>query len=269
MPNQFSHPWTVEEINYIKQNIRKLTYAKMGEKINRSYSSIQSKIRYLPFQKKIKKYSINSYFFGEWTAKMAYVLGFIAADGNVYKIGRIHSLHIACDDLDIIEKIQKVIKHKGIIHKKGRENGKISNSLRICDPFIFNDLIKLGITERKSLTFTPPNIPAPYVHHFIRGYFDGDGSVSSRNNKYPNKLVVDIYTASKNMANFLYKTIAFEMGNAYNGRLYIATTHQKTKYYAVRLGHKSAVKLFKYMYKDANGLYLKRKYDKFLTGIDL
>ena len=36
-------------------------------------------------------------------------------------------------------------------------------------------LIKLGCVPRKSLIITLPSIPKNLMHHFIRGYFDGDG----------------------------------------------------------------------------------------------
>ena len=50
--------------------------------LQRSPSSIQSKIRYLPYNQKVKKHPVNSDFFKLWSPEMAYVLGFIAADGN-------------------------------------------------------------------------------------------------------------------------------------------------------------------------------------------
>ena len=46
-----------------------------------------------------------------------------------------------------------------------------------CD---FSDLNKLGVVERKSLILTFPTeqqVPKHLMPHFIRGYFDGDGSV--------------------------------------------------------------------------------------------
>ena len=267
MSNQFSHPWTEEELGFIEKSIGKLTYNQMGITINRTVSSIQSKVRYMPFQQKVKKYSVDSSFFNSWSAQMAYVLGFISADGNLYKTERAHILQIACDDKDVVEKIQVALKHNGPIYFKKRENGKTSYSLHICDILLFSDLQTLGVTERKSLTITPPNVPKPYVHHYIRGYFDGDGSVSYRKGLYKSRLVVDIYTASFNMASFLYEKIKEQMGGLYKGRLYSTLAHQKTRYYAIRLGHKASEQLFKYMYKNANNLYLERKYNKFVEEL--
>src|SRR3989344_9015715 len=137
MPNQFTKPWTNNEIEFLRSNIGKMTYKNMGEFINRSYSSIQSKVRYLPFQKKVKKHSVNSDFFKTWSPEMSYTLGFVAADGNICHSGNAHTLHIASDDLDVIEKIKIVMDYLGPIYKKHRPSGKTSFSLRICDQTIF------------------------------------------------------------------------------------------------------------------------------------
>jgi len=234
--------------------------------LQRSPSSIQSKIRYLPYNQKVKKHPVNSDFFKLWSPEMAYVLGFIAADGNICHSGSAHTLHIASDDVDIIEKIKIVLEYKGPIYKKPRSNGKISYSLRICDPVIFQSLNNLNITERKSLTLKPPKIPKYLIRHFIRGYFDGDGSVSLRSPKYNNKLVVDIYTASIHMAAFLHQNVTKVLDGLYKGNIKLTLAHQKTQYYAVRLGHGASQKLFQYMYKNAN-IYLERKYQKFMEGV--
>lgn len=267
VPNQFNHPWTNVEINFLKQNITKLTYKQMGSIIKRSSSSIQSKIRYLPIHAKIKKYEINSNFFKKWTPEMAYILGLIGADGNICHSGRSHVLHLACDDRDIIEKIKPILSYNGPVHQKMRNNGKISYSIRICDQIIFNDLLKLGVTERKSLTFTPPKMHKKLIRHFIRGYFDGDGSVYLNNRPFKSKLGVAIYSASRPMIDFLYQRLKSLLKNSYNGTIRMSLSHQKTPYYCIGFGQKSSSKFFTYMYKDAN-LYIDRKYKKFIEGLN-
>lgn len=267
MPNQFDRSWTAEEIEFVRNNIRKLTYQQMGKTIKRSPASIQSKVRFLPFQQKVKKHFVNSRFFKTWSPEMSYVLGFIAADGNICHSGRAHTLHIACDDEDVIQKIKQVMAYDGPIHQKCRINGKISYSLRICDPLIFNDLNNLGVTERKSLTFIPPQIPPNLTCHFVRGFFDGDGSVSLRGSKeYKSKLVVNMYTASQKMADYLYILIRSLLPELYHGKVCRALAHQKTPYYTIHLGHHASVGIFKYMYNGAT-IFMNRKYTKFIEGI--
>lgn len=49
---------------------------------------------------------------------------------------------------------------------------------------MFVDLCKHGCVPNKSLILTfPRTIPDNLIHHFIRGYFDGDGSVFILNKK--------------------------------------------------------------------------------------
>jgi hypothetical protein len=268
MPNQFTHPWTSEEINFLEKNIGKLTYQQIGALINRSYSSIQSKIRYLPFQKKVKKHSANYNFFKTWSPEMAYVLGLIASDGNICHSGRSHTLHLASDDKDVIEKTKVLISYTGPIHEKKRDNGKTSYSLRICDKTIFNDLKMLGITERKSLTFNPTQIKKQFTNHFIRGFFDGDGTVFS--SKHPiytsQKLGVRFYTASLPMAKYLYNVVK-PLFKKYQGKIVFHLAHQKTRYYSLSFSYNNSKLLFEYMYKNSNGLYMQRKYNKFIEGI--
>lgn len=267
MGNQFTHPWTKQELEFLKACVGKRTYKQMSHLINRTPASIQSKIRYLPFQQKINKHSVNSNFFKIWSPDMAYVTGFIAADGNICHSGRGYVLHIACDDKDIIEKIKLVLSYRGPIHQKLRINGKISYSLRICDPTIFHDLDKLGITERKSLTLKPPTIPRKLVRHFIRGYFDGDGSVSLRTNPiYKSPLNASFYTASIHMAEFLQSHLLPILGYSYRGHVNKYTSGHLNSYYVLHLGHKACTILFAYLYKDTT-LFLERKYNKFIKGM--
>ena len=46
-----------------------------------------------------------------------------------------------------------------------------------------DDLKKLGCVENKSLILTFPSkeqVPEEFIYHFIRGYFDGDGSICKK-----------------------------------------------------------------------------------------
>lgn len=266
MPNQFTNPWTTKEIELVKDNIGRLTYTEIGNLMNRSCASVQSKIRWLPIGRKIKKHFLNSRFFRNWSPAMSYVLGFIAADGNVCHSGRAHTLHIASDDLDVVEKIRAVMKYEGPIHRKQRLNGKTSYALRICDQIIFNDLVKLGITERKSLTIRPPMIPQAFIVDFLRGFFDGDGSVYLRSNKYPSRLAVVFYTASLHMAKFIHPSLRTLLKGLTTSNIQSRKTSRGTQYYMVSMGHKASAKLFTLFYSNTN-LYMNRKFQKFLQGI--
>lgn len=268
MISHFHRPWTKEEIEFIRINIGKITYDKMGAHINRSYSAIQSKVRYLPFQKKIKKHAVNFNFFKKWSREMSYVLGFIAADGNICHSGNAHTLHIACDDKDVIEKIKKVLNYSGPIYEKTRPaNTKISYSLRICDKTIFADLNKLGITERKSLTLSPVVKPA-FITDFLRGYLDGDGTVHVSTGKYPNKLHVIFYTASKRMAKFVHINLKKLLGDYYGSTIRSRITQYNNPYYSISIGHKASSKLYRKLYRKTS-IFMDRKRNKFIQSLSI
>jgi hypothetical protein len=106
----------------------------------------------------------------------AYFLGFISADGCVIERNgncRVLSIHINKQDIDILEKFKKEINYEGEISM-----GKSRS--RMCTIFctsmkMFNDLSKYNVTPRKSRILKFPKLPENMIHHYMRGYFDGDG----------------------------------------------------------------------------------------------
>ena len=110
----------------------------------------------------------------------AYWLGFLFADGNItydldktkYKI----ELGLATIDYNHLEKYKTFLKYNKDIKFRSSTNSCriIVGSKKACE-----DLIKLGCTPKKSLILKfPKNIREDLLSHFIRGYFDGDGSIS-------------------------------------------------------------------------------------------
>lgn len=198
---------------------------------------------------------------------MAYIVGFIAADGNICHSGRAHTLHVASDDKDILKKIKQELDYLGPIHQKLRFNGKISYSLRICDRTIFSDLIKLGIVEKKSLVLSP-RVNKMFIKDFLRGYFDGDGTVYLRNSESPSRLAVIFYTASLSMAKLIHHNLKRILGDLYRGNIQERLTKFKNPYYSMCLGHKASVKMYGELYSNTN-LYMIRKQRKFLEGMSI
>lgn len=266
MSNQFTHPWTDQDVAFLRQNIGKLTYQQMGVVLNRSYTSVQSKIRYLPFQKKVKKHAVNIDFFKSYSPNIAYVLGLIAADGNICHSGKAHALHLASDDKDVIEKVKRLIEYGGPIYEKHRGNGKVSYSLRICDQTIFKDLQNLGITERKSLTLRPQKVPTEYLSHYLRGFFDGDGSVWLNKRGGKKRLCLVWWTGSLVMAEFLLKCVRGVCPDFKGGVVQGLTPNRNNYYYSVTLSHRDAKLMFQFLYSQAT-IYMERKYRKFLEGM--
>jgi hypothetical protein len=127
------------------------------------------------------KYEVNEKFFKKWSSIMAYLLGYIYADGHLIDTPQMRGkyLNITSIDKDSILRIRNWLssKHRILIKKSHFSGSKDCFVLRIGSHKIYNDLFGLGLYPNKSLTINLPKIPQKYFWHFIRGYFDGDGCV--------------------------------------------------------------------------------------------
>lgn len=121
---------------------------------------------------------------------MAYVLGFMFADGSLIdsnKSSRTYYLSFFNNDLNILTLIRDIMRsdHRIYIkpprlmsHRNGRYISRQGYVLRIGNKRMYNDLLKLGLTHRKSNSMHLPDVPKEYFKYFLRGYFDGDGCIN-------------------------------------------------------------------------------------------
>ena len=123
----------------------------------------------------------NSDFFKTWSGDMAYVLGFIVTDGCLveHKNGY-NALNITNKDKGILKKILLVMDsdHKISVKSRGSAPEYRYFQIQIRNKNIYDDLLKLGLTPRKSKTIRMPIVPSEFFGDFVRGCFDGDGAVS-------------------------------------------------------------------------------------------
>ena len=136
-------------------------------------------------------------------AEKAYWLGFIYAEGGIDKSAG-YKLVINQHIKNIGQlKAFKVFLKSDVPIKLYPHYKSPRATIRICRKKIVDNLAKYGIMERKSATLKFPNIQKEYYADFIRGYFDGDGSlgyyVNHRNRKKPDRqLRISIYSKAEN-----------------------------------------------------------------------
>lgn len=133
--------------------------------------------------------TVNENFFKIWSPKMAYVLGFMFADGSLLdtnKSSRTYYLHFSNNDSSLLNDIRIALGSEHNIYtrqpritnyKRGKYISKLSYVLRIGNKVMYHDLLNLGIKHRKSNDMKMPDVPTKYFAFFLRGYFDGDGCV--------------------------------------------------------------------------------------------
>ena len=111
---------------------------------------------------------------------MSYVLGFIVADGCVYKRKdrkNSYTLNITSKDREHLLRIKKELNSNHPISTKYNSQKMSYSQIQICDREICKDLISLGIFPRKTYNLNPIKVTDKYFPDFVRGFFDGDGTV--------------------------------------------------------------------------------------------
>lgn len=204
-------------------------------------------------------FDINENFFSSWTPEMAYVLGLLITDGCITKSG---TVSLCINDRDLLEKVKKVMGAK--------HNIKLSKHQKGLYQFYFTrvkltkDLERLGVVPRKSLIVKFPCVPVELLPDLIRGVFDGDGSVffDKRRPNFP--LRSKFMSSSTDFIEGLQKSL--ENLGMPKRTIYKQKTKNGWSYMFI-YDHRNSVKLFQILYKNVqNGLFLERKYSRFLEG---
>lgn len=179
------------------------------------------------------------------TCEKAYFLGFIMADGNIYKKpnGKYKfALKIKSTDRRIIYRFAKSINYPNS-HLHVRERLRNNTVCKTIDIEINNQhfcesLIKFGIIPRKSgCESMPSSIPHLYIKDFIRGFVDGDGSVSI--NKSGNSVSMCSMSRSilEDICEYFKQALKIELSittqKTINNILYIVKTSAKYKMHIV------------------------------------
>lgn len=206
---------------------------------------------------------VNESFFNKWSPGMAYVLGFIFADGCLVEYTNgYYGLDITTKDLPLLKLIKKRL---GAEHKIGRKER--GYRLQIRNRCIYRDLLNLGLTPRKSKTVRFPKISEKYSSHFIRGLFDGDGSVMVWNEprwKHTCQIRVSFTSGSQSFLEDLNKYLLCRVG-LLRGKVSPVTRGYHLRY----LSMPECVMLYEFMYQGHDKLFLKRKKDKFKLFLSL
>lgn len=117
-------------------------------------------------------------FEGPSTDWHAYWLGFIAADGCVYRGDRQHLLRVRLKAADAphLENLRDGMRTDSPVHMENF-GGYLSARLEVSGEPLTTVLAKWGIGARKSLRLVfPETLPGAMVPAFLRGYFDGNGT---------------------------------------------------------------------------------------------
>jgi hypothetical protein len=192
----------------------------------------------------------------------AYFLGLIFADGSLNNKLKTLQLTLVEEDSDILEYFIRNIyldRELRTIYPRS-VNHKVQKQVTITSRIFYESLLVYHLSQNKSENGIWVNeglISKELFHHFIRGYFDGDGCIY-HNNKSGDKTVS--FTGShvfiENLRRFLVVELSLNKGN-------ISKRYKDGFSSTLTFGGlKQVEKIKKYLYKDSN-IYFKRKLLKF------
>lgn len=219
------------------------------------------------------RHNVDTNFFPVWRATMAYVLGYLYADGSLEFAPYIRAkyMRVTSTDLDRIEVIRSAL-HSAHTIVKIRKGGNYKDKylLRIGSHRIFDQLTALGMTPNKSKTMEFPDVPQRFLADFVRGYFDGDGCayLEMRKNGRPKRLLCVFTSGSVKFLQVLHDKLQKQIGLVGQGLYEHGSTEGA---YQLRYSSADSIRLFKFMYQPPvnEDLFLRRKYAIFTRYFEL
>jgi len=192
---------------------------------------------------------------------VAYVLGFIWADGNIRKPYTISIVINGKDSEDIKNVFQKSGEWNYYYYDRfdNRTNKTYKNfQIQTSNKNLVNFLIDNDYDKKSLLSPTKilSKIPEEYKLYFFRGFSDGDGCFYKKNRASQYSLTGSYFqdwTAVENLFNLLNITYTIRY-----------SSNKKSKYSQIRITNKNDIDIFgKYIYDNFDGTGLKRKYLKY------
>lgn len=218
--------------------------------------------------KRKRKYEISEEYFDNIdTQNKAYILGFLYADGSNNPDKSTVSMSLQEDDYNILETIRNEIKDGRPLeyldysnkHDFGY-NYKNQYRLLIYSKHICNQLSELGMVKNKSLNLKFPEcLDGELWRHFIRGYYDGDGSLYRYKKDNHDNIVITI-TSTNDFCDAINKICFDNLGIRFGK--YDASCHNGVTKVLSMCGKNVCKKFLDWLYEDAE-LYMQRKYDRF------
>lgn len=272
-----NNEWTKEEIEYLKNNYLKQTNKQLSLSLDRSVKAVEVKLTRLGFTRPKKLIYDDKIFEIIDTEEKAYWLGFLMADGYITVTDRNAELGIELNikDKRHLFKFQKFLKTNAMVQERNRFFEKVANNycnktlsscfIRIYNKKIVEDLINLGFQQNKrnkGLKFC--QIPDNLKRHFIRGFFDGDGSIAKIHNRA--NYICNITSKDEKFLKEIRKILYIEGINSY---LTNWTNGYNNKIYQLNVAAKKDVeKYLNFIYQDSK-IYLERKHSLYLIATSI
>jgi len=252
----------IDSVNICNDYLLNMSYKSLSDKYNICTWSIGNVLKKNNIKARVRKHKCNeSYFEKIDNEGKAYWLGLLFADGYVrkrkqcegkHKQGGVVGISLKNGDEYLLEKFIIDIESTYKLTKQIKDEF-LSYKLEVNSVKMVNDLIKLGCVPNKSLILMPPKLSNKFICHFIRGYFDGDGSIGRYNGRIKFSLLG---------TNELLEWILLFFKK--KGMITTPKICKKKNIYSIQINSKSDIELIeKILYSSSTEYHLKRKKEKF------
>jgi len=181
--------WNTGEINILEKEYSNTLNKKLSKKIGRSENSIQIMARKIGIKKSkdfhwLRKFDPNLENFKVENSDFCYLLGLMMADGTVDEKRNKASIELKESDKNLLNKILE--KFGGYVRPTQKKvNDKIYRGFRwhLNGSDVVKEFKKYGLIQNKTFRTVIPSLPKENFKDFVRGYFDGDGSIVNFNTR--------------------------------------------------------------------------------------
>lgn len=221
-----------------------------------------------------RKIEDTSIFFNGLNEVNTYILGLIYSDGclSYDKHTQRMRITISMNEKKLMQSINEIMTpYKKLYSYKHPNGNNITYSVISTNREDINFFKSLGLTERKSLKLLFPHIDSNLKSHFIRGYFDGDGSIyKNTTTTYYNEKITKYYYTNVSFATGS-KQFAVELKDILEDqdiscRMVSDSRVNHNCWYVKIYSELYVKKFYEYIYKDAL-LFLERKHLRFIEMI--
>lgn len=200
----------------------------------------------------------------EW---QAYYIGLMMSDGYIIPANGMSSIKLVNKDgeFELLNYLQKCL----IKHPKELMKEKNNYFFRIYSLKFMENIQKLGVLHNKTYCdLHIPNMPKELIRHFIRGYFDGDGTVFF-DRKYLKSNICSISTSILEeiqkvlLENKIESAINIEIREGKTYKVPQGESSNCKNMYRLFVRKQASLEKFKHFLYDNATVCLIRKYKKF------
>lgn len=227
--------------------------AEVASNLGRTYAAVKTRAHTLGITSKARVGTASirhDYFHQIDTPEKAYVLGLIAADGNVRSDNGRLQLKLEVKDRSAVELVRDQVAPDAPLREELTNLGNTMIVFAVQSPAIAQGLALHGVIPNKSHAMSWPNlVPKHLEGSYICGYFDGDGSLQSV--KYPRWTIVSgTITFLERIQNVIEIHTGVHVGGPY--------TQKGQRVWSIVKSGKAVRELDEWIHRDVPGLPRKR-----------